>query len=131
MIPVPGHLEALDLATGKVEWMHRQRATEVSSVLATAGAVVFDGQMDRTFRAVDATDGKVLWQIRLNSAPKSSPVTYTVDGKQYIAVVAGGAVLNTGAGPTAELTVPTDGETLWVFGLPGAPAAAPSPSGTH
>jgi alcohol dehydrogenase (cytochrome c) len=113
-----GQLEALNLATGKVEWKLRQRATEVSSVLATAGGVVFDGQMDRTFRAVDARDGKVLWHVRLNSAPKTSPVTYTVGGRQYIAVVAGGAVLNTGAGPTSELTVPTDGETLWIFALP-------------
>jgi alcohol dehydrogenase (cytochrome c) len=114
-----GRLEALNLATRKVAWVQRHRSPDVTSLLVTAGGLVFDGSLDRQFRASDAATGKVLWQIRLDNAAKSTPVTYTVNGKQYVAVIAGGYQQNT-RNPAAEADIPSDAETLWVIGLPGA-----------
>jgi alcohol dehydrogenase (cytochrome c) len=113
-----GRVEAINLQTGKVVWTIRGRAPEVSSTLATAGGLVFDGARDRTFRALDDASGKTLWRMRLSAVPSSTPVTYTAGGRQYVAVVAGG-------GGAHEITWPTltpeidnpGGTTLWVFGL--------------
>ena len=85
-----GRIEAINLETKKVVWMDRQRAPIASAMLATAGGLVFSGAQDRQFTAYDAATGKALWQAGLNATPSSSPVTYSVDGKQYIAVVSGG-----------------------------------------
>jgi alcohol dehydrogenase (cytochrome c) len=85
-----GRIEAINLATGRVLWIHRQRAPLASSLLATQGGLVFVGALDRFFSAYDAATGKLLWQTQLNAAPNSSPVTYSVQGEQYVAVVAGG-----------------------------------------
>ena len=57
-----------------------------------AGGLVFVGALDRFFSAYNAATGKLLWQTQLNAAPNSSPVTYSVQGEQYVAVVAGGGV---------------------------------------
>jgi len=75
-------LKAINLATGKVLWIHRQRAPLVSSLLATGGGLVFVGALDRFFSAYDAASGKLLWQTQLNAAPNSSPVTYMSRAKQ-------------------------------------------------
>jgi alcohol dehydrogenase (cytochrome c) len=114
-----GRLEAFDLASGKVLWMQRHRAPEISSVLVTGGNLVFDGSMDRRFRASDAASGKVLWQVRLSNAPKAAPVTFSAGGRQYVAIVSGGEFENLPrAGMTPESVPPASGTTLWVFGLP-------------
>jgi len=114
-----GRLEALNLATRKVVWMQRHRSPDVSSVLVTAGGLVFDGSLDRQFRVSDAASGKVLWETRLDNAAKSTPVTYTVGGKQYVAIIAGGH-LQDAANPTAESDIPSEAETLWILGLLGS-----------
>ncbi len=114
-----GRLEAINLATGKVLWIHRQRAPLVSSLLATAGGLVFVGAQDRFFSAYDAATGKLLWQTPLNAAPNSSPVTYSVQGEQYVAVVAGSGFLSSAhSSLTPEIDNPAGGTTLWVFKLP-------------
>jgi PQQ-dependent dehydrogenase (methanol/ethanol family) len=114
-----GRLEAINLATGKVLWIHRQRAPLVSSLLATGGGLVFVGALDRFFSAYDAASGKLLWQTQLNAAPNSSPVTYSVQGEQYVAVVAGNGFLSSAsASLTPEVDIPAGGTTLWVFKLP-------------
>jgi len=114
-----GRIEAINLATGKVLWIHRQRAPLVSSLLATAGDLVFVGALDRFFSAYHAGTGKLLWQNQLNAAPNSSPVTYSVQGEQYVAVVSGGGgPLSSGsASLTPEIDNPAGGTTLWVFKL--------------
>ena len=89
-----GRVDAIDLKTGKVIWSQRQRAPVASSLLASAGGVVFSGARDRHLRAYDAANGKVLWQIVLNASPSSSPATYSVDGIQYLVVVAGGSMIS-------------------------------------
>jgi alcohol dehydrogenase (cytochrome c) len=116
-------VEAVDMLTRKSLWSRRQRAPLSSSLLATAGGLVFQGDRDRDFRALDDSTGKSLWSIRLDTTPNSSPVSYSVNGKQYVAVVTGGG------GPhdsesveiTPEITNAAPATTLWVFALPNSP----------
>jgi alcohol dehydrogenase (cytochrome c) len=117
-----GRIEAVNLETKKVVWMDRQRAPIASSMLATAGRLVFSGAQNRQFTAYDAETGKVLWEVGLNATPSSYPVTYGVDGKQYIAVVSGGGgSLDEGFARLApEFDNPAGGTTLWIFKLPDA-----------
>ena len=77
---------------GLNEVVGQLRAPVASSMLATAGGIVFNGSVDRRFSAYDEMTGKVLWQARLNASPSSSPITYSVGGQQYVAVVTGGGV---------------------------------------
>jgi alcohol dehydrogenase (cytochrome c) len=119
-----GRIEAIDLKTQRVVWSQRQRAPIASSLLASAGGLVFSGARDRRFRAYDAANGNVLWQVALNASPSSSPATYSVDGVQYVAVIAGGGGAFDAAarGLTPEIVDPPAGMTLWVFKLPDASA---------
>jgi len=121
-----GRIEAIDLKTRQVVWSKRQRAPIASSLLASAGGLVFSGARDRRFRAYDAATGAVLWQSVLNASPSSSPATYSVDGVQYVVVVAGGGgAFDAGSRSlTPEIIDPAPGTTLWVFKLiePGAAA---------
>ncbi|MGH8142736.1 MAG: PQQ-binding-like beta-propeller repeat protein [Steroidobacteraceae bacterium] len=121
-----GRIEAINLRTRQIVWTMRQRAAIESSTLASAGGVIFSGSHDREFHAYDSATGKLLWQIGLNSAPSSSPVTYDAGGEQYVAVVAGGGSdLDTAGGAlTPEIADPTGTTTLWVFKLHNA---APAP----
>jgi alcohol dehydrogenase (cytochrome c) len=115
-----GRLEALNLETKKVVWMNRQRAPLTSGVLATAGGVVFAGGLDRVFAAYDDATGKELWRIRLNDVPNSAPISYAINGRQYVAVVVGngGAQAATFPGLVPEIRNPPDrGAAIWVFEL--------------
>jgi alcohol dehydrogenase (cytochrome c) len=126
-----GRLEAVDLATRKVLWSDRRRAPISSGVLATAGGIVLSGTLDRFIRAFDDTSGKLLWEARLGDVPSSAPMTYSVNGKQYIAVVAsnGGAQALTFPPLVPEIQNPA-GRTagIWVFALPGNGTAAATPA---
>ena len=82
-------MQAINLETRKTVWTERQRAPQTSGILATAGGLVFAGALDRWFTAYDDTNGKTLWRARLNDVPNSAPITYTTNGKQYVAVVVG------------------------------------------
>jgi alcohol dehydrogenase (cytochrome c) len=120
-----GRVEAINLETRKVVWTDRQRAPQTTGVLATAGGVVFAGSLDRYFRAYDESTGKVLWETRLNDVPSSCPITYSVNGKQYVAMVVGngGAQAITWPPLVPEIKNPDNGGAeLWVFELPGKPA---------
>ncbi len=123
-----GRLDAVNWATGKTLWSVRQRASMTSAVVATAGGLIFVGDADRWFRAYDQTNGKVLWQARLNDVINSYPITYSVNGAQYVAVTTGccgnGRLLNMHQ-LTPEITAPRgNGSALWVFALPATVAAA-------
>ena len=115
-----GRLEAIDLNTRKPVWTVRQRAGMTSSVLGLSTGVVFAGSMDRFFHAYDAKTGKVLWETRLAASPNSSPITYEVNGEQYVAVVAGGGGAFDGAARpfTPEIDAPAPGVSVVVFKLP-------------
>ncbi|HEY1900603.1 MAG TPA: PQQ-binding-like beta-propeller repeat protein [Steroidobacteraceae bacterium] len=115
-----GRIEAIDLKTRQIVWSKRQRAPPASSLLTSAGGLVFGGARDRRFRAYDAASGKLLWQVVLNASPSSSPATYSVNGVQYLVVVAGGGgAFDSGTRSlTPEIIDPPAGTTLWVFKLP-------------
>jgi len=115
-----GRIEAIDLKTKQVVWSQRQRAPVASSLLVSAGGLIFSGARDRRFRAYDAATGKVLWQVGLSASPSSSPATYSVDGVQYLVVIAGGGgAFDAGSRSlTPEIVDPAAGTTLWVFRLP-------------
>jgi alcohol dehydrogenase (cytochrome c) len=116
-----GRFQAINLMTREVVWTQRQRAPQTTGALATAGGIVFNGSLDRFIRAYDDSNGKVLWEMRLNDVPSSCPITYTVNGKQYIAVVVGngGAHAVTWPALVPEIQNPPDhGAALWVFELP-------------
>jgi alcohol dehydrogenase (cytochrome c) len=89
-----GELQAWDPRNGKKVWAHNFPKTQLfASVLTTAGDLVFvGGTNDRMFRAFDAKTGEVLWQQKTNSGITGAPVSYEVDGTQYIAVQAGWGV---------------------------------------
>ncbi len=90
-------LRALDIETGKIVWEVPQpglaRAKTWSGVLATAGGVIFYGRPNGGFAAVDQRDGKALWEFPTNVRMKASPMTFLLDGKQYVAVAAGPNIL--------------------------------------
>jgi alcohol dehydrogenase (cytochrome c) len=115
-----GRLQAIDLATQETVWMARQRAPLTSGVLATAGGVVFAASLDRVLRAYDARNGRVLWETRLNDVSSSSPISYAIDGKQYVAIVVGegGFHARSFAPLVPELRSPPNrGATIWAFAL--------------
>jgi alcohol dehydrogenase (cytochrome c) len=114
-----GRLAAMDLQKRKILWTHRQRIPPASAVLATAGGLVFAGDVDRYFTAHDQTTGKVLWRTRLQAAPESFPITFSANGRQYVAVVAGsgspfGAA---GRGFVPDVVAPAAGVIVVVFEL--------------
>ena len=116
-----GLLQAIDLQTGKTRWSQHQRAPYNMGVLATGGGLLFSGSVDRRFVAYDAATGKQLWQQVTTGVPNSSAITYSVDGKQYVAMVTGhGNPTSTGLGsltPEIELP-PVNSAAVYVFALP-------------
>jgi alcohol dehydrogenase (cytochrome c) len=125
-VPVPnsdgkiGRVDAVKLEDRSQVWSYRLRAPETSAVLPTGGGLVFNGAWDRYFRAFDDTTGEVKWQMRLNNVINSFPITYSVNGKQYVAVAVGsGSSLSKAlATLTPEIQNPDGGSVLWVFALP-------------
>src|SRR3546814_2697972 len=73
----------------KETWSYQQRVPFTSASLTTAGGLVFIGDADRYLKAIDTRPGKVLWQTRLSTSVQGYPITYAVNGKQYVAVIAG------------------------------------------
>jgi alcohol dehydrogenase (cytochrome c) len=84
-----GHVKAFDPATGREVWSWRGEAPIVTSLLATAGGLVFSGEPSGMFNAHDARTGAVLWQFQTGSGLHANPITYSVAGKQYVAVPVG------------------------------------------
>jgi alcohol dehydrogenase (cytochrome c) len=85
-----GEIQAWDISTGKQVWTHKFPTFMWGPILTTGGNLVFaGGTNDRKFRAFNATDGKPLWETTMPSGVTGVPVSYEVDGEQYIAVQAG------------------------------------------
>ena len=89
-----GEFVAFNPVTGQRAWEYRSEngALMTASALATAGGIVFGGTADRRFFALEADNGDVLWETRLNGDISGAPVTFEVDGRQYLAVGAGGRI---------------------------------------
>jgi alcohol dehydrogenase (cytochrome c) len=111
-----GYVKAFDPATGREAWSWKHEHPVVSSVLATAGDVVFVGTATGEFVALHAKSGQPLWQFQTGSGIHSNPVTYSVNGKQYVAVASGWGGWMKGFAP--ELYGATRGSALYVFELP-------------
>ena len=90
-------LRALNIETGEIVWETPQpgpaRAKTWTGVLATAGGLIFHGQPNGGFVAVDQRNGKTLWRFATNVRMKASPMTFTLGGNQYVAVAAGPNIL--------------------------------------
>ena len=103
--------------TGRTLWIHEQRAATMSLV-ATGGGLVFGGDVNGRFRALDQETGAVLWEINLGSPVTGFPISYAAGGRQYVAVSTGSAATASGfIGLTPELR-PSAGNNLFVFALP-------------
>ncbi|MEA3096593.1 MAG: hypothetical protein QOF74_833 [Caballeronia mineralivorans] len=85
-----GKLVAVNIDTGKIAWSFKTAQPLIGGVLATAGGLVFNGEGNGLFRAFDAATGKKLWEFQCGAGVNAPAVSYTVRGKQYIAVAAGG-----------------------------------------
>jgi PQQ-dependent dehydrogenase (methanol/ethanol family) len=109
-----GTFTAIDLNTGKRAWQVKTDQPMIGGALATGGNLVFTGEGNGHFNAYDARTGKTLWSFTAGAGCNAPPVTYSLDGKQYIAVACGG---------NFQLGYPL-GAAVMVFALPGgAPAA--------
>ena len=116
-----GRIAAVSLETKKPVWTERQRAPQTTGVLDTAGGVLFAGALDRWLTAYDDATGKTLWREQLTDVPSSAPITYAVNGKQYVAMVVGfGSPQSiTFAMLTPEIDLPvTRSSAIFVFALP-------------
>ena len=117
-----GKIGAYNVDTMEEVWSHQQRASFHTGTMSTAGDLVFVGDLDRRFKALNARTGKLLWETRLGTSVQGHPVSFAIDGKQYIAVTSavGGTSPRTVPDVIAtEITYPRWGNALYVFSLPG------------
>jgi alcohol dehydrogenase (cytochrome c) len=112
----------VNLSTGEILRFDEGRAPGTAAVLATAGGLIFHGDINRRFRAFDAENGRQLWETILGGNPSVSTISYAVNGRQYIAMMTG----NTGKVPgelsamAPEIVVPSAHNAIYVFALPQA-----------
>jgi PQQ-dependent dehydrogenase (methanol/ethanol family) len=85
-----GRIVAVDYNTGKIKWAVKTPEPMMGGALATAGGLMFTGEANGWFRAYDAANGKVLWSFQAGAGVNAPPSSYSVDGKQYVVVGAGG-----------------------------------------
>ena len=112
-----GTVHAISAETGETRWLHEQRAATLS-LAATGGGLIFGGDVNGRFKAFDQETGAVLWEINLGSPATGFPITFSVDGRQYVAASTGSAATAGGfRGLTPELR-PSNGNNLFVFALP-------------
>ena len=78
-----GSIWAISLETGETTWLHEQPAS-TRALVATGGGLVFGGDTNGRFRAFDQVTEEVLWEINLGSPVRGFPITYAVDGRQYV-----------------------------------------------
>ena len=110
----------VNMETGRMETFHAQRNPTNGAVLATAGELIFWGDMNRRFRAFDAGSGEILWETIVGGIVQNSTITYSVGGRQYVAVLTGDGVSHT-SGKLAlvpELNTARGLNAIYVFTLP-------------
>jgi alcohol dehydrogenase (cytochrome c) len=114
-----GVLRAVDPKTGNIVWEHENPAPLWSGVLGTKGGLVFAGTPEGFLKAFDAKTGQELWSFQTGSGVVGSPITWEMDGEQYVAVVSGwgGAVPIWGGEIARFVKDLNQGGSLWVFKL--------------
>ena len=116
-----GEFVAFDPVTGTRAWQTRfpGGVAMTASALATGGGIVFGGTADRYLFALDTDTGETLWRTRLNGDISGAPVTFEVDGRQYLAVGAGGRIAQTTSfGGFTDTAISQGTGVVWVFALP-------------
>ncbi len=116
-----GKLAAFDVRTMQQKWSFEQHPEWLTGVLTTDGGVTFVGDLDRTFHAFDTATGKELWKTRLGTSVQGFPVSFSVGGKQYIAVpsgLGGGSPRQVPRTIEPDVRHPANGNALYVFALP-------------
>ena len=109
-----GTVQAISAETGEIVWGYEQRAATLS-LATTGGGLVFGGDANGRFRALDQTSGEVLWEINLGSPVTGFPISFAVDGRQYVVASTGTSSYFRSLHP--ELN-PSSGNNLFVFALP-------------
>jgi alcohol dehydrogenase (cytochrome c) len=126
VVPRPGSdpaaltgLAKINLSTGELLRFDVGRVPGNGAMLATAGGLVFHGDMNRRFRAFDANTGKMLWESIVGGNVSVSTITYAVKGKQYIAVMTGNNLkVPELLAEVPEIKIPVDHNAIYVFALP-------------
>jgi len=115
-----GALRAIDPATGKIAWEHKEAMPLWAGVLTTAGNLVITGTSDGYVKAFDAKGGKELWKFQTGSGVVSVPITWEQDGKQYLGIASGygGAVPLWGGDMADQTKQVSQGGSYWVFEVP-------------
>jgi alcohol dehydrogenase (cytochrome c) len=111
-------LMKVNMTTGEMKPIHVGRAPSNGAVLTTAGNLVFFGDLDQKLRAFDAESGKMLWEQTLGGPVQNSTITYSVNGKQYIAVISGSGALSGGLMDQAGIKPNRNYNALYVYALP-------------
>src|SRR5258708_24510718 len=117
-----GTFTAIDSKTNKIVWQHKTPSRVGGGAMVTAGGLIFRGEPDGNFLALDARTGAELWRFQTGFGADAPPVVYEVDGEQYVAIATGGNVTQGSA----------YGDAVWAFSLKGSlgPLWPPPPPAT-
>ena len=113
--PATGTVTSIDVNSGKINWQWRSDMPMYGGALATGSNLLFAGEMNGNFDAFDARTGKKLWEYYMGIGVCSSPITYRVNGVQYVAVSGAGCARSTDIG---QLVQPQYGDTIAIFSVP-------------
>ena len=112
-----GAVYAISAETGATAWIYEQRAG-TTSLIATGGGLVFGGDGNGRFRALDHETGAPLWEINLGTSVTGFPVTYAVDGRQYVVASTGSSLSSRDNMRLTPELQPSNGNNIFVFALP-------------
>jgi alcohol dehydrogenase (cytochrome c) len=112
-----GTVQAISAETGEIVWTYEQRAG-TTSLVATGGGLIFGGDGNGRFRAFDHETGDVLWEVNLGSSVTGFPITYAVDGTQYVVASTGNSLSSRDNMRLTPELRPSNGNNLFVFALP-------------